>query len=206
MDGVLEGISTLAPREGSDSPPSSSRPIGRNFNPRSPRGERHLVSVHLHIVDHISTLAPREGSDPARTQRSPHKPDFNPRSPRGERPPSPPCGKMWAEFQPSLPARGATSRYRNPSLLRVFQPSLPARGATNVPALGLDKKTISTLAPREGSDFVAKNICPDVLHFNPRSPRGERQVPSKMMIRPLKFQPSLPARGATHFHPLGPRR
>lgn len=34
-----------------------------NFNPRSPRGERHEEGGHVHILKHISIHAPRMGSD-----------------------------------------------------------------------------------------------------------------------------------------------
>ena len=54
------------PARGATSLPSSSLRIKLYFNPRSPRGERRLVSV-AHRRDHkISTRAPREGSDTIR--------------------------------------------------------------------------------------------------------------------------------------------
>ena len=56
----------------------------------------------------ISTLAPREGSDQAAY-------DYL---------------KELVEFQPSLPARGATTPPGTAELAGRFQPSLPARGAT----------------------------------------------------------------------------
>ena len=147
-------ISTLAPREGSDRhrrrqaggvqyfnprSPRGERPYTgpwmssspEYFNPRSPRGERPNASAVRMRVKGISTLAPREGSDSATPPFSGTPSNFNPRSPRGERPTAwrwsvPPGG-----FQPSLPARGAT--------LIIWHPSLPPQ--------------ISTLAPREGSDW-----------------------------------------------------
>ena len=39
----------------------------------------------------------------------------------------------------------------------VFQPSLPARGATVSPAIAIIVAAISTLAPREGSDYQILN-------------------------------------------------
>ena len=64
----------------------------------------------------------------------------------------------------------------------------------------LVNELISTLAPREGSDRsdLGGALCP--LNFNPRSPRGERLRLSIWEMRTVKFQPSLPARGATHHH------
>ena len=38
-------------------------------------------------------------------------------------------------------------------------------------------------------------------HFNPRSPRGERQAEGWQSLRPLRFQSTLPAGGATTAHP-----
>ena len=57
------GISTLAPREGSDCIFSARSAKDFYFNPRSPRGERRGDPIHKPGYDSISTLAPREGSD-----------------------------------------------------------------------------------------------------------------------------------------------
>ena len=109
--GVQGLVSTHAPREGSDlrirtasccstatfqptlpargATPRPGAP-GRwpwHFNPRSPRGERPW----------------RRGNSPA------GRPDFNPRSPRGERPVPGLTGGSTFVFQPTLPARGATT-------------------------------------------------------------------------------------------------
>ena len=127
----LTGISTLAPREGSDlavstpttpsdvfqpSLPARGATIGNrtsggeapDFNPRSPRGERHIFQFSWASFFGISTLAPREGSD-------------------------------WMEEYVA-------------SFMDQFQPSLPARGATRLYSFCGRRKWISTLAPREGSD------------------------------------------------------
>ena len=79
----------------------------------------------------------------------------------------------------------------------LFQPSLPARGATERVRKILCGEGISTLAPREGSDFGVTMTTYSKSYFNPRSPRGER--PGSIPLRPTEsvFQPSLPARGAT---------
>ena len=57
----------------------------------------------------ISTLAPREGSDSISRGRLSRLPHFNPRSPRGERPLVVSIKDICCAFQPSLPARGATT-------------------------------------------------------------------------------------------------
>ena len=56
-------ISIHAPREGSDVKKMVVQFAKLDFNPRSPRGERRIVSsFYLHIFT-ISIHAPREGSD-----------------------------------------------------------------------------------------------------------------------------------------------
>ena len=102
-------ISTHAPRTGSDKGivPHSNRFV-KNFNPRSPHGERPCLLYPKINQHYISTHAPRTGSDeikchiikppllfqptlPARgatrlTETSTRRfCDFNPRSPHGER-------------------------------------------------------------------------------------------------------------------------
>ena len=55
-------------------------------------------------------------------------------------------------FQPTLPARGATSLDVKRSPLSTFQPTLPARGATSRLFCSTLRCNISTHAPRTGSD------------------------------------------------------
>ena len=125
-------------------------------------------------------------------------------------------------FQPTLPARGATTPFPLPLPTQTqFQPTLPARGAT-VPlsVLRLDRHRISTHAPRTGSDAV-RNAAREALRiisthaprtgsdgsrdtgiyriidFNPRSPHGERPLIVAASAASMVFQPTLPARGAT---------
>ena len=114
-----------------------SRGCIRDFNPRSPRGERLFFALLFHFI----------------TQ------DFNPRSPRGERHSLHRQAGAIGLFQPTLPAWGATVE-SNPFNLPqcVFQPTLPAWGATSVPALCAAKIDISTHAPRVGSDPVKSSI------------------------------------------------
>ena len=146
-------ISIHAPREGSDGLQAGSIGQSRNFNPRSPRGERH-IDLNLRCDDlHISIHAPREGSDC--NSRFPQTTffDFNPRSPRGERLQRLPGARYAVRFQSTLPARGATLR------------------------IGAQKRlfVISIHAPREGSDWNAVELNRN--HYG--------------------FQSTLPARGAT---------
>ena len=57
------GISTHAPRTGSDIRLAISQWLAENFNPRSPHGERHARDAVARLDDDISTHAPRTGSD-----------------------------------------------------------------------------------------------------------------------------------------------
>ena len=124
-------ISIHAPRVGSDEDLDAMTPEERNFNPRSPCGERPGLRGVVHFQLGISIHAPRVGSDSAtnlsissgsRFQstlpvwgatggRAPGVPgpcDFNPRSPCGERRFGAERGILWQQFQSTLPVWGAT--------------------------------------------------------------------------------------------------
>ena len=100
----------------------------------------------------ISIHAPRTGSDPMWCS-------------------SPSC---IAEFQSTLPARGATvppTQVRSPS---SFQSTLPARGATPATEPCASANTFQSTLPARGATHRAPAGIP-AAHFNPRSPHGERQ-------------------------------
>ena len=103
------------------------------------------------------------------------------------------------QFQPTLPARGATLPDCASKPFITFQPTLPARGATARCGKTCRPRTISTHAPRTGSDDKAREDVPVGNHFNPRSPHGERPGEATSRRRSRRFQPTLPARGATHL-------
>ena len=86
-DVALSVISIHAPHAGSDSPASTDRNGRIYFNPRSPCGERHSITVIIQISFLISIHDPHTGSD--RTNSVIH-------SPRQQ------------SFQSTLPMRGAT--------------------------------------------------------------------------------------------------
>ena len=146
-----------------------------HFNPRSPHGERR------HLYGDLSRLW-----------------HFNPRSPHGERRDGSSLSIIDFVFQPTLPARGATKMTTG---LRAstfeFQPTLPARGATRLAACRVSGSTISTHAPRTGSDTTNCIVEISTTHFNPRSPHGERPSARARFNSSSRFQPTLPARGAT---------
>ncbi len=128
-------------------------------------------------------------------------------------------------FQPTLPARGATTTddcYTPPSIYisthaprtgsdadRVelkdraflFQPTLPARGATRKGqrAAG-DLPDFNPRSPH-GERPCPVRCPPDSgWYFNPRSPHGERRPSARSGGHGSRFQPTLPARGATADH------
>ena len=129
-------ISIHAPRGGSDREPVSIMTPERNFNPRSPWGERPvLISIrpewvefqstlpvggatenqgYLHQTKRISIHAPRGGSDAQEGQNHMQQVYFNPRSPWGERLPDRKIHSYNDLFQSTLPVGGATQHCLSP--------------------------------------------------------------------------------------------
>ena len=145
------GISIHAPRVGSDAITRRLAGTTGHFNPRSPCGERLVVSKcpPLHF-------------------------DFNPRSPCGERQPAPSAGWCWRfDFNPRSPCGERLIRLHFSGVKTDFNPRSPCgerRGDGDGEIGG--NKFQSTLPvwgatpwapPRRGR-----------WDFNPRSPCGER--------------------------------
>ena len=217
---LVAAISIHAPRTGSDMRRILMRTLFFwNFNPRSPHGERRPCAVQVRVAVFISIHAPRTGSDPFPAERTRFQINFNPRSPHGERRSPNRNRHSSIPFQSTLPARGATLTVAIPSGHFLFQSTLPARGATlsssrrvvsisfqsTLPARGATGMSIypckqvpfqSTL-PARGATSIRSISAFISLHFNPRSPHGERHVGE--VIKPCEklFQSTLPARGAT---------
>ena len=100
---------------------------------------------------------------------------FNPCSPCGERPTSPAYSTCVAEFQSTLPLRGATA-------CRAFNPPVGV---------------ISIHTPLAGSDRQWRKCRPARQDFNPHSPCGERPDGPRMVWSDISFQSTLPLRGVT---------
>ena len=101
--------------------------------------------------------------------------DFNPRSP-------------WGERLIDVP------------ILNVkfgFQSTLPVGGATRLAVTDKSRRGISIHAPRGGSDWQLHRQAAGVVHFNPRSPWGERRNPRSTLCKTARFQSTLPVGGAT---------
>ena len=154
---ALSMISIHAPRTGSDKRQREYYLAHRDFNPRSPHGERRRKPVSAELCDLY----------------------FNPRSPHGERPPGwVSVDKVLPLFQSTLPARGATCiSYKNASGAIVFQSTLPARGATALRCIQLSSRRLfqSTL-PARGATSPFRVLDQPCENFNPRSPHGERRA------------------------------
>ena len=167
--------------------------------------------------DAISTHAPRTGSDPhPRSIQDLDRRHFNPRSPHGERLTIRGAIDEVYEFQPTLPARGATrisctrcgTTLFQPTLpargataagcssgcaRRTFQPTLPARGATHVNAFIARAGLISTHAPRTGSDAAAAEKAGVTIEISTHAPRtGSDGCGKGAYITQLYFNPRSP--------------
>ena len=126
-------------------------PSPRDFNPRSPHGERHTTAPALPLLLPFQSTLPARGATPLLRQA---------RRARRFQSTLPARGATRADsyiictikFQSTLPARGATVNNKHPNTTRRFQSTLPARGAT------INGRAV---------ECVARD-------FNPRSPHGER--------------------------------
>ena len=102
---------------------------------------------------------------------------FNPRSPGGERPSWAKEAWEWAILSIHAPRAGSDSG-------QVSKEDPQGQ--------------LSIHAPRAGSDPGAtRQDYRTEYTFNPRSPGGERLTKNRKKIRSLKFQSTLPGRGAT---------
>ena len=213
-------ISIHAPRTGSDNGNAIPRVDGRNFNPRSPHGERRGLSSRPRWLRYFNPRSPHgERQPPAATSR--RRTEISIHAPRTGSDHQRPPAAGGRRFQSTLPARGATGVRGQGTSGRGFQSTLPARGATGAAPEGRNGSGISIHAPRTGSDVISRSFL-SVLqvdfnprsphgerqknlskghcvmrHFNPRSPHGERRKPVEQEFLNLLFQSTLPARGAT---------
>ncbi len=213
-------ISIHAPRVGSDGQQPAHPHHHRNFNPRSPCGERRCAQSEQGRELQISIHAPRVGSDypgpghPAgrrefqstlpvwgATVHQPTQPPepvhFNPRSPCGERRPGSMSG--WSSRRISIHApRVGSDPGRLAQVERVtrFQSTLPVWGAT-VPEMSIveAEKFQSTLPVWGATWRSGAGAAPG--YFNPRSPCGERLQAIMSACVGTEFQSTLPVWGAT---------
>ena len=174
--------STLPARGATPPRPTIAMPT-KNFNPRSPHGERLVsVSVAVGFVGFQSTL-PARGATARMRSSSARAGYFNPRSPHGERRQIPSRCSWAGHFNPRSPH--GERRYCGLVLC-----------AWN---------GISIHAPRTGSDYALRAPYRKNADFNPRSPHGERLSGLQILSASSKhFNPRSPhgerlCRGGFHL-------
>ena len=193
----------------------------RDFNPRSPCGERQRQNRNYPRIKEFQSTLPVRGATfllrrnhlggqfqstlPVRgaTRHTPcfrgRGKYFNPRSPCGERLIHAVVLIPDGLFQSTLPVRGATQGLGNAINAWVeFQSTLPVRGAT----MALFGSRIKRLNFNPRSPCGERRNIPVLSalehgNFNPRSPCGERPGQSIYLTATFGFQSTLPVRGAT---------
>ena len=201
----------------------------RSFQPTLPARGATTAPPPTDYSIGISTHAPRTGSDLCRLAfRLNPQTHFNPRSPHGERPSGCFVGMSFTtQFQPTLPARGATyRRFGRLWSANNFNPRSPhGERRSRCPGRSF-LPSISTHAPRTGSDASCICVKPFFARFQPTLPaRGatqacpsDRRLPFAIsthaprtgsdgvsldtLVGRDEFQPTLPARGATSTEKL----
>ena len=124
--------------------------------------------------------------------------DFNPRSPRGERHEHARYDEEAAEFQSTLPSRGATGLRVTRCKALDISIHAPLAGSDDHKRCHhvRDDRFQSTL-PSRGATGIIDVTSVFINDFNPRSPRGERRLDPRTMSSEQRFQSTLPSRGAT---------
>ena len=174
-------------------------PECRNFNPRSPDGERQRQHEQDDADDCISIHAPRMGSDPlhatpkhVRQLISIHAPRMGSDVRRHR------IAAQAEEISIHAPRMGSDrGRRSRRSGCADFNPRSPD-GERLRHMYGLaSTRIISIHAPRMGSDPRNSSTANSWIYFNPRSPDGERRCICGMPIDYTLFQSTLPGWGAT---------
>ena len=174
-----------------------------DFNPRSPHGERRAAVKRFCCNGGYFNPRSPHGERLSSHALRPYHANFNPRSPHGERLDCQAFVEYCVNFNPRSPHGERLWGARWTSCRRIFQSTLPARGAT----------------------FIGYHLQDTMYYFNPRSPHGERhdgsarywcplpisihaprtgsdQMRTQSRTGYLKFQSTLPARGATRCYQI----
>ena len=123
--------------------------------------------------------------------------NFNPRSPHGERQEYEAFDAMYAVFQSTLPAGGATEG----ELISYDRLTI----SIHAPRMGSDQWEdtksalhflISIHAPRMGSDLKTSALAKSWSYFNPRSPHGERPYAYVVDINAVEISIHAPRMGS----------
>ena len=144
-------ISIHAPRTGSDWFGADGLLVGKDFNPRSPHGERQAKHEQPKPQPKFQSTLPARGATLRLTVEN----------------------TRLERFQSTLPARGATKPSGSREPAERISIHAPRTGSDR----GLRHKVamlgISIHAPRTGSDRPGQRELRNQAHFNPRSPHGE---------------------------------
>ena len=192
----------------------------RHFNPRSPHGERRPAMPRLSRRRRISIHAPRTGSDAPFTGQTRFWENFNPRSPHGERREIPRTCGWWPAISIHAPRTGSDDLARTPWEDEDISIHAPRTGSDS-PSAGKSGRLIyfNPRSPHGERPGIAGEQNREA-DFNPRSPHGERRLGANLqqphiaisihaprtgsdrpavvlMLGCVKFQSTLPARGAT---------
>ena len=166
-------ISTHAPRTGSDPTTEPKKAFDPVFQPTLPaRGATGSSVVHCAFRVFQPTL-PARGATLSGWHCHDRRRHFNPRSPHGERRTAAAAAAQAWRISTHAPRTGSDSTaYAGCAIYGQFQPTLPARGATGSAAATRASCKISTHAPRTGSDE-------DVTHWFRRSWRFQPTLPAR---------------------------
>ena len=153
------------------------------FNPRSPDGERRWEVSGYPSRDAFQSTLPGWGATTRNHRKRQRQDNFNPRSPDGERRFAPSAPRpIGSDFNPRSPDGERPVTVPPWPIVPIFQSTLPGWGATVARDAQHARIQISIHAPRMGSDrLVMRRRC-SRMHFNPRSPDGERLC---VLPRPL---------------------
>ena len=169
----------------------------RNFNPRSPCGERPATGKKIPTIESFQSTLPLRGATQVTGRKlsdiiisihaplagSDHVPAVRKVAGRAISIHAPLAGSdrrphmvltSVRDFNPRSPCGERPACGMSSSARRVFQSTLPLRGAT-APVVGhLVVDDISIHAPLAGSDMLIPGHTSSRSDFNPRSPCGER--------------------------------
>ena len=188
------------PARGATIPGGAVYPRRKDFNPRSPHGERLQRGEVRPVTGQFQPTLPARGATRIAWNSKTARSYFNPRSPHGERHQHTARQKKWRVISTHAPRTGSDHHGRNRHPRREFQPTLPARGATCTRFMwAMLFSPFQPTLPARGATRTRWGCSPARRHFNPRSPHGERRSTSPTTAWFQRFQPTLPARGATAF-------
>ena len=212
---LMTGISIHSPRMGRDCSAVRDPMASCHFNPLSPHGERHVVSVISSLFGPISIHSPRMGRDEKVMAWWLQGQQFQSTLPAwGETSPGlPSCSADG--FQSTLPAWGETRhQWTRDGWVNVFQSTLPAWGETIIVEYQRSALVISIHSPRMGRDQLQRDGggADAISIHSPRmgrdcTPGTSRRTPhisihSPRMGRDRRRPP--PSTSGFYFNPLSP--